>query len=371
MTKTYAQLNKEIAALQAVAEKLYAAEKKAAVEKVNELIAKYALSASELKIAGTAAARPASKVAKSRAPVASKSGAAKYSDGLGHAWGGRGPRPGWLRAALEAGRTLESFAASATDSGVPVPLAGTASSSVGAVATKRPAKYSDSKGNSWSGRGSRPRWLQAALKKRGARIEDFLIAPPASPAAASKAAASANVAGIAQTATRKVAAKKSPKSAAAKKTGMVTSRGTQVPAAPKSDGTGAQSKAASKKAVAKSAGRKAPGVVKPGTSATSKAPTSVAAAPARKAAAKTPPAGKTAPGAATKAVAKKGAPAQRVAKNGAKKNGAVKRNAATKTPSKSPPRAAATGNAAPASATPLVDAPVLSAGSVESASSAA
>jgi len=370
MTKTYAQLNKEIAALQAVAEKLYAAEKKAAVEKVNELIAKYALSASELKIAGTAAARPASKVAKSRAPVASKSGAAKYSDGLGHAWGGRGPRPGWLRAALEAGRTLESFAASATDSGVPVPLAGTASSSVGAVATKRPAKYSDNKGNSWSGRGSRPRWLQAALKKRGARIEDFLIAPPASPAAASKAAASANVAGIAQTATRKVAAKKSPKSAAAKKAGMVTSRGTQVPAAPKSDGTGAQSKAASK-AVAKSAGRKAPGVVKPGTSTTSKAPTSVAAAPARKAAAKTPPAGKTAPGAATKAVAKKGAPAQRVAKNGAKKNGAVKRNAATKTPSKSPPRAAATGNAAPASATPLVDAPVLSAGSVESASSAA
>ena len=370
MTKTYAQLNKEIAALQAVAEKLYAAEKKAAVEKVNELIAKYALSASELKIAGTAAARPASKVAKSRAPVASKSGAAKYSDGLGHAWGGRGPRPGWLRAALEAGRTLESFAASATDSGVPVPLAGTASSSVGAVATKRPAKYSDNKGNSWSGRGSRPRWLQAALKKRGARIEDFLIAPPASPAAASKAAASANVAGIAQTATRKVAAKKSPKSAAAKKTGMVTSRGTQVPAAPKSDGTGAQSKAASK-AVAKSAGRKPPGVVKPGTSTTSKAPTSVAAAPARKAAAKTPPAGKTAPGAATKAVAKKGAPAQRVAKNGAKKNGAVKRNAATKTPSKSPPRAAATGNAAPASATPLVDAPVLSAGSVESASSAA
>ena len=370
MTKTYAQLNKEIAALQAVAEKLYAAEKKAAVEKVNELIAKYALSASELKIAGTAAARPASKVAKSRAPVASKSGAAKYSDGLGHAWGGRGPRPGWLRAALEAGRTLESFAASVTDSGVPVPLAGTASSSVGAVATKRPAKYSDNKGNSWSGRGSRPRWLQAALKKRGAKIEDFLIAPPASPAAASKAAASANVAGIAQTATRKVAAKKSPKSAAAKKAGMVTSRGTQVPAAPKSDGTGAQSKAASK-AVAKSAGRKAPGVVKPGTSTTSKAPTSVAAAPARKAAAKTPPAGKTAPGAATKAVAKKGAPAQRVAKNGAKKNGAVKRNAATKTPSKSPPRAAATGNAAPASATPLVDAPVLSAGSVESASSAA
>ena len=370
MTKTYAQLNKEIAALQAVAEKLYAAEKKAAVEKVNELIAKYALSASELKIPGTAAARPASKVAKSRAPVASKSGAAKYSDGLGHAWGGRGPRPGWLRAALEAGRTLESFAASATDTGVPVPLAGTASSSVGAVATKRPAKYSDNKGNSWSGRGSRPRWLQAALKKRGARIEDFLIAPPASPAAASKAAASANVAGIAQTATRKVAAKKSPKSAAAKKAGMVTSRGTQVPAAPKSDGTGAQSKAASK-AVAKSAGRKAPGVVKPGTSATSKAPTSVAAAPARKAAAKTPPAGKTAPGAATKAVAKKGAPAQRVAKNGAKKNGAVKRNAATKTPSKSSPRAAAPGNAAPASATPLVDAPVLSAGSVESASSAA
>jgi DNA-binding protein H-NS len=36
------------------------------------------------------------------------------------------------------------------------------------------AKYRDSEGNTWAGRGARPRWLVAALKK-GKKLESFLI----------------------------------------------------------------------------------------------------------------------------------------------------------------------------------------------------
>ena len=36
------------------------------------------------------------------------------------------------------------------------------------------AKYRDSAGNSWSGRGLKPKWMQAALAQ-GKKIEDFAI----------------------------------------------------------------------------------------------------------------------------------------------------------------------------------------------------
>jgi len=36
------------------------------------------------------------------------------------------------------------------------------------------AKYRDSEGNTWAGRGARPRWLVVALKK-GKKLESFLI----------------------------------------------------------------------------------------------------------------------------------------------------------------------------------------------------
>ena len=42
--------------------------------------------------------------------------------------------------------------------------------------TKAPIKYRDSAGNSWSGRGSQPRWLRAAIDS-GKRIEDFAAKP--------------------------------------------------------------------------------------------------------------------------------------------------------------------------------------------------
>jgi DNA-binding protein H-NS len=41
--------------------------------------------------------------------------------------------------------------------------------------TKVAAKFRDKAGNNWSGRGSQPRWLRAALAS-GAKLEDFAIA---------------------------------------------------------------------------------------------------------------------------------------------------------------------------------------------------
>ncbi|RYF53202.1 MAG: hypothetical protein EOO27_26765 [Comamonadaceae bacterium] len=170
MTKTYAQLNKEIAALQAEAKKLYAIELKGVVNKVNELIAKHSLTPEDLSFPGISVSGP-----KPKALAKSAGSTAKYSDGKGNAWGGRGPRPAWLRNAIAAGRSLESFQSTAASASVLPKPASAKTASTGKAIGKRPAKFKDAHGNSWSGRGSRPRWLQAALKKRGARIEDFLI----------------------------------------------------------------------------------------------------------------------------------------------------------------------------------------------------
>ncbi|RYF46099.1 MAG: H-NS histone family protein, partial [Cytophagaceae bacterium] len=90
MTKTYAQLTREIQALQASAEKLRATEVKAAIAKLNESIAHYGLTADDLHFPGstsTSARRQGSASTRSNGSTA-----AKYSDGQGNTWGGRGPR---------------------------------------------------------------------------------------------------------------------------------------------------------------------------------------------------------------------------------------------------------------------------------------
>lgn len=187
MSKTIAQLNKEIAALQAEAKKLYAVERKGVVAKVNELIAKHSLAPSDLKWSSNAS--PALK----SPSVDSAVGTARYGDGKGNTWGGRGPRPAWLRSALEAGESLESFQR-AGDRVAETPQPAMAGPAHNRAVGKRPAKFKDAQGNSWSGRGSRPRWLQAALKKRGAKIEDFLIdrsGLPTKPASTTAPAAAA------------------------------------------------------------------------------------------------------------------------------------------------------------------------------------
>ena len=53
--------------------------------------------------AATPAAKAPAKKAK-RAP--SK---VHYSDGAGNSWTGRGPKPRWLKAAIDSGKTLQDF----------------------------------------------------------------------------------------------------------------------------------------------------------------------------------------------------------------------------------------------------------------------
>lgn len=198
MTKTYAQLTREIQALQASAEKLRAAEVKAVIAKLNESIAAYELTADDLHFPGTTSTsggrRGASATSSSRSDASMD---AKYSDGQGNTWGGRGPRPAWLRQAILSGKSLESFetaggAASAKGGRSARTAGGTASSQSGTSKIKLPPLYGHPKtGQTWSGRGPKPTWLKQGLKKRGASIDDFLISAQSSTTAEAAAPAPA------------------------------------------------------------------------------------------------------------------------------------------------------------------------------------
>jgi DNA-binding protein H-NS len=200
MTKTYAQLTREIQALQASAEKLRAAEVKAVIAKLNESIAAYELTADDLHFPSASAS--GGRRAASAATSSSRSNAstdAKYSDGQGNTWGGRGPRPAWLRQAILSGKSLESFetsggAASSKGTRSTKAASGNAKSPSGASKIKLPPLYGHPKtGQTWSGRGPKPAWLKQGLKKRGASIDDFLISAQTTPSdqAAAPAAAPA------------------------------------------------------------------------------------------------------------------------------------------------------------------------------------
>jgi DNA-binding protein H-NS len=177
MAKTYAQLSREIEALQAKADAVRKREASGVVTRIKEAIAAYGLTAEDLGLAegsrarkGAArkAARP--KVAGKRTPSKKSAVAVKYRDEAGNTWTGRGSRPRWLTAALAEGRALESFAVEAVDSQPPTNSNGSARST-----TQRPrkaakarkaasaVKYEDDAGHTWSGRGPQPGWLKAAI----------------------------------------------------------------------------------------------------------------------------------------------------------------------------------------------------------------
>ena len=100
MAQTYAQLQDQIAKLQAEAQSLRNEEIGAVAAKMREDIKAYGITAQDLfgKVLGQA------KKSKSKSGVQ-----AKYGDGAGNVWVGRGPRPKWLRDALAAGKRLEEF----------------------------------------------------------------------------------------------------------------------------------------------------------------------------------------------------------------------------------------------------------------------
>ena len=109
MTKTYAQVARQIEVLQAEAEKLRRKETDGVITRIKDAIRIYGLTPADLGFAGKAATRR--KYGTKKPGRKPRKGAAKFRDtATGNVWGGRGPRPRWLREALAGGKSLQEFA---------------------------------------------------------------------------------------------------------------------------------------------------------------------------------------------------------------------------------------------------------------------
>lgn len=112
LAKTLAQIQAQIAKLQAEADALKKKETEGVVKRIREAIDHYGLTQADLFEVG--ARRKATAVeskAKVRKPSKAKGQkvAVKFRDGQ-NTWSGRGTRPRWLTAKLAEGRSLDDFA---------------------------------------------------------------------------------------------------------------------------------------------------------------------------------------------------------------------------------------------------------------------
>lgn len=156
MTQSYKQIQKQIEALQRQAEKLRKQEVDGVVARIRVAITHYGLTADQLGLGSTTNSLKVK--TKSKAGKATPQRSAKYSDGQGNSWSGIGKRPYWLRDALNAGRTLDEFTAEASS---PTPKSTKLKKS---KKRKSKVVYRDQAGHTWSGMGPRPRWLKEALE---------------------------------------------------------------------------------------------------------------------------------------------------------------------------------------------------------------
>lgn len=163
MATKFEQIQRQIDDLQKRADALRERELSEVVDRIKVAIAHYGLTATQLGLEpGRRAKRSSSADAKAKAK-------ATFGDQSGNVWSGRGPRPHWLRDALVAGHSLEEFRL------VPGSVPGRVTAKKGRkIKPPPPPKviYADESGNSWSGRGPRPKWLRAALES-GRSLQDF------------------------------------------------------------------------------------------------------------------------------------------------------------------------------------------------------
>ena len=112
MTKSYSDIQKQIQALQREADKLKRKEVEGVIARIKEAIEVYGLTAADLGLSVRAGRPGATPGRKAAAPARRKRADAevKYRDEAGNVWGGRGPRPRWLRDALAGGKSLGDFA---------------------------------------------------------------------------------------------------------------------------------------------------------------------------------------------------------------------------------------------------------------------
>ena len=112
MAKSYSQMQKQIAKLQREADALKKKEVVGVVERIKTAIAHYELTAEDL-----FGGRTSKRAAGSKGPGKPSGGATlkgkkvpiKYRDENGNSWSARGSQPRWLAAALASGRKIEEF----------------------------------------------------------------------------------------------------------------------------------------------------------------------------------------------------------------------------------------------------------------------
>ncbi|MBK9359726.1 MAG: H-NS histone family protein [Rubrivivax sp.] len=111
MAKTYEQLQRQIASLQAEAEKLRRKELGEVIGRIREAVSFYGITAEDLGLDAKSSARPKAKGRAKPGRQAAKGAqaAVAFRNEAGQTWGGRGKRPQWLRDALAAGHTLDEF----------------------------------------------------------------------------------------------------------------------------------------------------------------------------------------------------------------------------------------------------------------------
>ncbi len=109
-SKSLADIQAQIDRLQKEAEALRAAEVAGVIARIKEAIAFYKLTAQDLGLRKSRDAKPAAKPSRKTAARAPRgAGVAKYGDGQGKTWTGRGKRPRWFVEALAAGRSADDL----------------------------------------------------------------------------------------------------------------------------------------------------------------------------------------------------------------------------------------------------------------------
>lgn len=168
MAQTYQQVQKQIQALQLEAEKLRMHEVSGVIDRIKVAIAEYGITAGQLGF-GSASKRIVAKKAPGKALSAAK---AKYANGQGEAWGGMGPRPAWLRAELEAGKSLADFLVTKVSA---KEMSVAAKVPKGAQKRRARTQYADpTSGKRWAGMGPQPKWLKD-LVASGKTLEEFTV----------------------------------------------------------------------------------------------------------------------------------------------------------------------------------------------------
>lgn len=117
MAKTLDQIKQQIQALEREAEAIRSKEKSSVLAQIKESMARYGITAAELGVAGKGAAQaagkrgPYKKRGQGAGAPAKPAGTPKYRDDAGNTWSGRGPKPKWFKAALQAGKTPDDLKA--------------------------------------------------------------------------------------------------------------------------------------------------------------------------------------------------------------------------------------------------------------------